>query len=128
MCQGDQLELTCTNTGMYLELSVSLIHEGEITARRYSRILTFFDAGYTRLIVVNSTVFNFSIISARYSLPLISRLYISSVSDNLSGIEVTCTDIETSETASTLINVINEDLIFGKLQKVIKFDPNHCYA
>ena len=31
--------------------------------------------------------------------------------------EVNCTDLLTLETASTLINIINEDLIFGRLIK-----------
>ena len=58
----------------------------------------------TSVILVNSS-FTFSRISAQYALPLISRLLINpvNVSAEPNGIEVNCADIETSETASTLV-------------------------
>ena len=90
----------------------------------FTRAVTSLDPGYQISHVqlqVNSTVFNISRVSAQNTLPLTSRLLISPVSNNLNGTEVNCTNQETSETASTVVSIINEDLIFGRLQKVIKF-------
>ena len=117
VCGGDQLELICTTTGNFLEWSFSLIPTGETTAMTYSRILTTLSADVSSLILANSS-FTFSRISAQNSLPLISGLLINPVSAEPNGIEVNCADIETSETASTLVKIINEDLIFGTLQKL----------
>ena len=113
VCGGDQLELICTTTGSFLEWNFSLIPTGETNAMTYSRILTALSssADISPLILENSS-FTFSRISAQNTLPLISRLLINPVSAEPNRIEVNCADIETSETASTLVQIINEDLIF----------------
>ena len=120
VCRGDQLELICTTTGRLLEWSISLIPTGETTTTFIRRLLTTFEgvSSISSSIVANSS-FIFSRISAQNTLPLISRLLINPVSAKLNGTVVNCTDIvETSETASTLVQIINEDLIFGMLQKL----------
>lgn len=120
VCRGDQLELICNTTGAFLEWRLCLISDGETTARKiiFIRIVTIF--GQVPPLLVNSTVFNFSRIPAENTLPLTSRLLISPVSNNLNGTEVNCTNLETSETASTVVSIINKDLITGRLQEVIK--------
>ena len=113
VCRGDQLELICTTTGRILEWSFSLIPTGETTAVTYSQVLSTSSSfsAVTSVILVNSS-FSFSRFSDQYALPLISRLLMNPVSAELNGIEVNCADRETSETASTLVQIINEDLIF----------------
>ena len=124
VCRGDQLELTCTVTGSFLEWSFSLIPEGETTARRYARVLHTTSIPATSQLVVNSITFTFSRTSAVNSLQLTSMLLIKSVNDGLNGTEVNCADVETSETVSTFVNILNEDQIIGRLQKVI----NHAHS
>ena len=49
---------------------------------------------------------------------MISRLLINPATDELNGTLVNCTDVLASETTSTSISIINEDLIFvGKLKE-----------
>ena len=55
---------------------------------------------------IGSTTFLYSRSSAENALPLISTLSISPVSEDLNGTVVNCTDVSTSNTASTMINVI----------------------
>ena len=118
VCRGDQLELICTTNRIFLEWSFSLISEGETSARTYSRILNILSGPAIPGLLVNSITFSFSRVSAQDTLPLISRLLINPVSAELNGTLVNCTDIfETLETASTLVRIINEDLIYGRLWK-----------
>ena len=118
VCRGDQLELTCTTTGSLLRWNFSLISEGETTATTYSRILTTSSSLATPGLLVNSITVSFIRVSAQDALPLIAIALINPVSAELIGTLVSCTDIDDLETASTLIRIVNEDLIFGRLQKL----------
>ena len=113
VCSGDQLtlELTCTVTGRFVQWSFFLIPEGETAARRYTRSLG--PNSLPSTLEVNTVIFTFLVSSAGSGLSLTSRLLISPVRNSLHRTEVNCTDIETSETKSTLINIINGDLGFG---------------
>ena len=113
-CSGDQLELTCTTRGRFLEWSFSLIPEGDTTARRYARVLN--PNSPTSTLEVNSITFTFSIISAGSNLPLTSQLLISPVSDSLNGTEVNCTDVGTSNSTSTIVTVINDNVYDGEFK------------
>ena len=112
MCSGDQLELICTTTGRFLELSFSLIPEGDATARRYVRVVN--PNSPTSELEVNSITFTFSIISAGSSLHLTSRLLISPVRDSLNGTQVNCTDVGTANLTSTIVTVINNNSYYGE--------------
>ena len=70
----------------------------------------------TSYIMVNSTRFIFSRVSAQRTSPLISRVLIDPVSSGLNGTAVNCMDIITSNTAS--IFIIIRDLINGTLRKI----------
>ena len=113
VCRGAQLELTCTTTGSLLEWSFLLVPEGEKTARPYARVLHSQSVPATSDLEVNSIIFIFLRISAEGSLPVISRLLINPVTDELNGTLVNCTDVLASETTSTSVSIMNEDL--GKL-------------
>ena len=66
-------------------------------------------------VTVDSTVFNFSKISAYDSMPVMSRSVISPVSNGLNGIVMNCVDVHTREVASTTI-IVGER---GALQGII---------
>ena len=113
VCVGDDVTLMCNTTGRFLEWSFSLIPENETVSMRYSRALQ--PSGLNHLQVseqrIGSTIFLYSRSSAENVLPLTSALSIGPVSEDLNGTVVNCTDATTSDTASTLINIINEELI-----------------
>ena len=126
VCRGDQLELTCTTTGSLLQWSF-LIPKGEMTATTYSRILTTSSSLAVPGLLVNSVTLSFIRVSAQNTLPLIATVLINPVSAELNGTLVNCSDID--ETESTLVRIVNEDLIFGRLQKLkvincLKFIPS----
>ena len=102
MCSGDELELTCTITGELLQWRFSVIRGNDTAATHFSRTIT--STGLAMLnLTVNSTVFNFSRISAHNSMPLMSRLVISPVSNGLNGTVMNCVDVHTREVSSTTI-------------------------
>ena len=106
-CLGDQLELMCTNTGRVLEWKFTL---GEIN---FSRLVSI--TSVSSNLNVSGTVFTFSRHSIPNSLPLISNLLISPVSNYLNRTVVNCVDRETSNLTSTTIKIINEYHFQGKL-------------
>ena len=103
MCNGSQLELTCTTTRDFLQWRLSVI------TRLFIRTITSASNVMSQL-VVNSTVFTFTRLSAEGNLPVVSRLLISPVSWGLNGTEMSCMDLITSETAVTIIKIIDDHL------------------
>jgi hypothetical protein len=55
----------------------------------------------------NSTMFTFSRLSAQNGVPLVSRLAINATTDNFNGFVLTCSDLETSESMATIIQVMS---------------------
>ena len=115
VCSGDQLELTCNTTGQFLEWSFSFIPK----TRTLSSLS---QTDQTSHLVVNSTTFTFSRISGENSLPLISRLLVSHIEDTLNGTLVSCTDVASSETASTVIITIVDDLEIVRMHRKFQFE------
>ena len=97
---GDQFELMCTTTGILLQWRTGLFSDRPAISRDAPTDQTY-------SVQVNSTIFTFSRVSSRYVVPLVSRLLVSPVSDNLSGTVLKCTDVFMSNVASTILNVIN---------------------
>ena len=110
VCSRHQLELTCTTSGPILEWSFSFT--------RNTLAISSNSPG-NQTLLVNSKRLNFLRVSSEDSLPLISRLLISPVSDGLNGSSVSCTDIRTLESASTSANVIDNIQPQSKLTKII---------
>ena len=106
VCSGRQLELTCTTSGRNTSI---VLQEWSFSFTLSTRAISSGGSdNQTTHQLVNSTIFlNFSRVSSEDSLPLISRLLISPVSDGLNGSSVSCMDIATSESVSTSINVID---------------------
>ena len=126
VCHGEQLQLTCNTTEVYLTWSYSLYNEQGLLIN-YTRKISSLDMSrqYSQ-IVVNSTLFDFVRISDQ-GLPLISTLMISSVVNGLNGVAIGCTgltqDFETA-VATTTLSIINESYYnFGRsyLVKLIVF-------
>ena len=101
VCQaGDQSELTCSVTGIFLRWEFSVPGaQMPFTAL----VSAGGPSGVPPPIPVNSTIFTFSRLSTQ---PLTSTMTISSVSEGLNGIQVNCVDIESSESAATTIRII----------------------
>ena len=109
VCNGDQLELTCTLTdsGSFslLVWNVTLISDDATTPSvSFIRVISSSSPSNQRAqIVVNYTSLVFSRISAQNSFPFVSRLLISPVSSRVDGTEVNCLDAFTSESSSTTV-------------------------
>ena len=105
VCQaGDQLELTCSETGIFLrwEFSVS----GAQMPLGAAVVSAGGPSGVPPPVLVNSTRFTFSRLSTQ---PLTSTMTVSSVSEGLDGVQVNCVlvDIEASESATTTIRIVD---------------------
>ena len=92
------------------------LHQFLLLYRNYTRGLSTTNQPPEPL-VIDSTRFIFSRLSATNSLPLVSTLLIDPVNMGLKGTVVSCTDAETSETVSTTVTMINEDCIEGRLHQ-----------
>ena len=117
VCDGDQLELTCTTTGSHLEWRFKAIRRNATTATEFSRIMLATGSASDAMtqLVINSIVFSFSRTSAEDSLPVMSRLLITSVSISLNGTVINCEDLGTSEVSSSTVVVRETDSLQGIL-------------
>ena len=112
MCRGHQLELICGVNGSFLQWRFPLIPEGETIHRPYTFTITSLNRdNQIQNLRVNTTIFTFARTSPQNSLPLVSSLIVNATSDGLHGTMITCSNVETSESASTIISIINEDHI-----------------
>ena len=102
VCSGDQLELTCTATGDPLQWRFSVIRGDETTVTEIRRSVNSIGP-VTSNLTINSIVFNFSRISAHNSIPVMSRLMISPVSNRLNGTVMNCMNVDSGELSSTTI-------------------------
>ena len=118
VCHGEQLQLTCNTTDVYLRWSYSVYNDQGLLIN-YTRKISSLDISqqHSRM-VVNSTLFDFLRISGR-GVPLISTLTIHSVENTLNGVDIGCTGLAHSyETAmaTTTVSIINESYYdFGGL-------------
>ena len=101
VCQaGDQLELTCSVVGAFLRWEFTVILE-DGRSRTFMPVVTAGgDSGVPPPRMANSTSFTFLRLSTQ---PLTSTMTISNVSEGLNGIQMNCVDVETSESATTII-------------------------
>ena len=107
VCNRDQLELVCmTTSSSVLDWIISI--PGNTTIRRSLSTMSHL----TQREINSTTIITFSRISNENTVPLVSRLLISSVSIGLNGTEVNC--VVGDATLSTVVNIINgKDLILG---------------
>ena len=120
VCHGEQIQLTCNTTEIYLKWSYSLYNEQGLLIN-YTRKISSLDISQQHSqIVVNSTLFDFIRISDQ-GLPLISTLMINSVVNGLNGVDIGCTGLTQdfgTAVATTTLSVINESYYnFGRSYK-----------
>ena len=118
VCSGDQLELTCTTTGELLQWRFRGFYGNETTATEFTRTITSTSPAMSQL-TVNSMVFNFSRISTHNSIPVMSRLVISPVSNGLSGTVMNCVDVDTAEVSSTTIIIGERISSLGRASNLV---------
>ena len=114
VCDGDQLELNCAITGTLVEWSIFRVPENETTAVRYVRRVYDNHPGQnSQPTTINSVVFNFTRISLE---PLVSRLVISPAHTSINETKVVCQDLTTRNSSSTVVKIINNEIVGGRLQ------------
>ena len=106
---------------MFLNWSISLVttsgldSDGQIIIH-YWRLLQSIGPIHQQMheVMVDSTTFHFSRSSAEDSLPVVSKLLIRPAPNiSLNGTMVNCTDVTSSETASTIAIIINvSDVVY----------------
>ena len=102
VCDGDQLELTCTVTG-----PGSSLLEWTFAPITLCRAIDA-NSPLDQIIMINSTLFTFSRILPRNEPSLVSRLLMSPVTTGLNGTVVNCTDVLMMKMASANIHVLNK--------------------
>ena len=89
-----------------------MFRENVTTATEFSRIIV--SSGPPSVVmpqlVVNSTTFNISRTSAE-NRPVMSRLLINPVTNNLNGTVINCVDVFASELSSTTIIIMTDSLL-----------------
>ena len=105
VCQaGDQLELTCSVAGVFLRWEFTVILE-DGRSRTFMPVVTAGgSSGVQPPRMANSTRFTFSRLSIQ---PLTSTMTINNVSEGLNGVQMNCVDVETSESATTTIQIVD---------------------
>ena len=104
VCVGKSLEFTCNITGMILEWSFPRVGEPQ---RPYTRGISAQHLTENFQVIDNSTTYyRGTRISAKGS-PVSSRLLISTVSNSHNGTAVICSDVSLTESASTIIVIID---------------------
>ena len=110
VCQeGDQLELTCTSSGIFLRWEFTVFPENTAI------ITSAGPSGIPPPLLISSSMITFSRLSGQDVLPLISRVTVASVSIGLNGTVVNCFEGSTSTdiVATTVIRIIDPGQ-FGK--------------
>ena len=113
VCKGDQLELTCTTTMNGVLDWIIVIPGNAMNLRR-----SVSTSSALTIIPLNSTRLIFSRTSEVNAAPLVSKLLISTVSNDLNGTEVEC--IAGGTTLSTVVYIIiGKNLTIGTMSIII---------
>ena len=109
VCIGENLEFTCSVTGILLEWSFPPLSEPQ-ASRSYTIAITAEGPaeGQRDQLIDNSTTYQVTRTSAEGH-PVSSRLLISTVSNIHNGTAITCLDVTTG-TASTTIIIIDRQI------------------
>ena len=108
VCAGDQLELTCSLTDPGSSLLEWTFAPSTIFMDLTHRAIDAnSESDKTPSVMINSTLFTFSVISPRAYLPLVSTLTINPLTTGLNGIVINCTDVSMMKTATAIVHVMN---------------------
>ena len=105
---GNRLEVFCNSTESSLRWRITFIGTNDHVERTMTSNTIF-----QEIVVVDTTVFNFSRTSERGNLPLLSTLVIRSVSQTLNSSTITCmessTTLPVAPMATTTIHIMREN-------------------
>ena len=108
VCSGHHVNLTCTATrANLLRWTSEILEQNQYTVQ---------STGIADNVIQqlgNSTTITIMRVSGAGEVPLVSTLVISSVTDDLNGTEVTCIDLQTFNSSSATINVIDSNSMQG---------------
>ena len=107
VCQeGDQLELICTTTGIFLRWEITIFPENVTHVQ--TPITSVGSSGIPPSLMISSSTITFSRLSGPNISPLISRITINPVSNGLNGTVVNCFEgsSSTESVATTSIYII----------------------
>ena len=107
VCAGDQLELICSLTDPGSSLLAWIFAPATIFMDLSHRAIDTVSVNEYSPLMINSTSFTFSRLSANGIFPLVSRLLIAPLTIGLNGIVINCTDVLMMETATAIIHVLN---------------------
>ena len=107
VCAGDQQDLICSLTDPGSSLLAWTFAPATIFMDLSHRAIDTVSVNEYSPLMINSTSFIFSRLSANGIFPLVSRLLIAPLTIGLNGIVINCTDVLMMETASTTIHVLN---------------------
>ena len=104
VCQaGDQLELTCTTSGQSHSWQL-IANPGSGAATSLRSVSSLGSTGVdAEPVVINSVMFTFSRLPGPGSLPLMSKMTISGVSQSLNGSQVNCVESEEESAMATIL-------------------------
>ena len=108
VCQvGDQLELTCTTTGIFLRWEITVFPENVTHVQ--TPIQSIGTSGIPPPLMISSSTITISRLSGPNSSPLISRAVVNPVSSGLNGTVVNCFEgsSSTDTVSTTTIQVID---------------------
>ena len=112
--EGDQLELTCTSSHIFLRREFTIFPEN---VSHVAIITSAGPSGIPPPLTVTYSMITFSRLSGQDVLPLISRVTVASVSSGLNETVVNCFEGSTSTdvVATTTIRIIDPFAQFGKI-------------
>ena len=116
VCQeGDQLELTCTSSDIFLRWEITVFPENMTYVQ--APITSVGASGIPPPLMISGSMITFSRLSGPNVLPLISRVTVASVSIGLNGTVVKCFEGSTSTdiVTTTTIRIIDPFAQFGKI-------------
>ena len=110
VCNGDQLQVTCSTTETFLRWNITLAHdqnEASNAINSFTRTVSWLSVtSLVSPVVTNSVMIGLHRSSAKDELPLVSSLTISSVSAIFNHTLLTCTELTSSaESATTLVHI-----------------------
>jgi hypothetical protein len=114
VCQaGDELELTCTSSGIIHRWEVTVMMPQTMT---YALTPILSIGGMPQLVMINNSTVTASRLTGDGSLPLMSRIVVNPVSAALKGTVVNCFEgsSSTESLATTTIRIVDPDQ-FGKI-------------
>ena len=108
VCNGGQLEVTCTTTESFLRWNITLYQEAMTTGSdTFTRTVSSFGStSEVSPLTINSSMFTFIRTSTEGHVPLMSTLLINPVTRMLNRTTVTCMQVSSPGSSTTVLHII----------------------